>query len=76
MQCADTLMYTNCNQTMLASVHVPPLPLPFPTERKEEEKTTPLGINSMRSPVLYRAAQALSQHLTMLQMVYDTVDYT
>ena len=27
------------------------------TERKEKEKTTPFGINLMRSQVLYRAAQ-------------------
>jgi len=31
----------------------------MPIEKKRKEKTTPFGVNLMRSPVLYRAAQGL-----------------
>jgi len=31
--------------------------------KKRQEKTTPFGVNLMRSPVLYRAAQRICKHL-------------
>ncbi len=31
----------------------------IPVEKKRKEKTTPFGVNLMRSQVLYRAAQGL-----------------
>ncbi len=33
-------------------------------EKKRREKTTPFGVNLMRSQVLYRAAQVSSMYIT------------
>ncbi len=48
-------------QCVLASV-TPGFLSFWSAEKKRKEKTTPFGVNLMRSQVLYRAAQAFGLH--------------
>jgi len=45
----------------LQSYSPQPMRLTAPVEKKRKEKTTPFGVNLMRSQVLYRAAQEQHQ---------------
>jgi len=40
------------------------------TVKKEKEKTTPFGVNLMRSPVLYRAAQETIQYMSSVKPLH------